>query len=74
MVRAAERPRRVPAQKAARWSSPGDYNVIPTELDVYKPERWVDDALFLPETREAYRQLRRSRLDGSLCGTSTRAR
>ena len=35
----------------------GDYNVIPTELDVYKPERWVDDALFLPETREAYRRL-----------------
>jgi exodeoxyribonuclease-3 len=35
----------------------GDYNVIPTEQDVYKPERWVDDALFLPETREAYRQL-----------------
>jgi len=35
----------------------GDYNVIPTERDVYKPERWVDDALFLPETREAYRQL-----------------
>ena len=26
----------------------GDYNVIPTELDVYKPERWMDDALFLP--------------------------
>ena len=35
----------------------GDYNVIPTERDVYKPERWVDDALFLPETREAYREL-----------------
>jgi exodeoxyribonuclease-3 len=35
----------------------GDYNVIPTELDVYKPERWVADALFLPETREAYRRL-----------------
>lgn len=35
----------------------GDYNVIPTELDACKPERWVDDALFLPETREAYRQL-----------------
>jgi exodeoxyribonuclease-3 len=35
----------------------GDYNVIPTELDAYKPERWVDDALFMPETREAYRQL-----------------
>jgi exodeoxyribonuclease-3 len=35
----------------------GDYNVIPTELDVYKPERWVDDALFRPETRAAYRKL-----------------
>jgi exodeoxyribonuclease-3 len=35
----------------------GDYNVIPTELDVYKPERWVDDALFFPESREAYRKL-----------------
>jgi exodeoxyribonuclease III len=22
----------------------GDFNVMPTELDVYKPERWVDDA------------------------------
>jgi exodeoxyribonuclease-3 len=35
----------------------GDYNVMPTELDVYKPERWVDDALFRPETRAAYRHL-----------------
>ncbi len=35
----------------------GDYNVIPTEQDAYKPERWVDDALFFPESREAYRQL-----------------
>ncbi|GAC1469231.1 MAG: exodeoxyribonuclease III [Isosphaeraceae bacterium] len=35
----------------------GDYNAIPTEMDAYKPERWVDDALFLPETREAYREL-----------------
>src|SRR6476469_478699 len=35
----------------------GDYNVMPTELDVYAPERWVDDALFRPETREAYRRL-----------------
>ena len=32
----------------------GDYNVIPTELDVYKPERWVDDALFRPEVRASY--------------------
>jgi exodeoxyribonuclease III len=35
----------------------GDYNVIPTELDVYKPERWVDDALFRAESRAAYHRL-----------------
>jgi exodeoxyribonuclease-3 len=35
----------------------GDYNVMPTELDVYKPERWVDDALFRPEVRAAFHQL-----------------
>ncbi len=35
----------------------GDYNVMPTELDVYKPERWVDDALFRPETRAAFQKL-----------------
>lgn len=35
----------------------GDYNVIPTELDAYKPERWVDDALFFPESRAAYKKL-----------------
>src|SRR6478735_7573831 len=35
----------------------GDYNVIPTDLDVYAPERWVDDALFRPEVREVYRDL-----------------
>jgi exodeoxyribonuclease-3 len=35
----------------------GDYNVMPTEIDVYKPERWVDDALFRPETRAAFKKL-----------------
>ena len=35
----------------------GDYNVMPTDLDVYKPERWVDDALFRPEVRAAYQRL-----------------
>ena len=35
----------------------GDFNVMPTELDVYKPERWLDDALFAPEVREAYAAL-----------------
>jgi exodeoxyribonuclease III len=35
----------------------GDYNVMPTEIDVYKPERWVNDALFRPETRAAFKKL-----------------
>jgi len=35
----------------------GDFNVMPTELDVYKPERWVDDALFRPEVRKAFHGL-----------------
>ena len=35
----------------------GDFNVIPTEADVYKPERWKDDALFATEARATYRRL-----------------
>jgi exodeoxyribonuclease-3 len=35
----------------------GDYNVMPTERDVYKPERWTDDALFRPEVRAAFHEL-----------------
>ena len=35
----------------------GDFNVIPTDLDVYKPERWLKDALFALEAREKYREL-----------------
>ena len=35
----------------------GDYNVIPTEQDVYKPERWVKDALFAPEARAKFARL-----------------
>ncbi len=35
----------------------GDYNVMPTNLDVYAPERWLDDALFRPEVRDAYARL-----------------
>jgi exodeoxyribonuclease III len=35
----------------------GDYNVMPTELDVYKPEKWVNDALFRKEVRAAYKKL-----------------
>lgn len=35
----------------------GDYNVMPTELDVYKPEKWVNDALFRIEVRTAFKNL-----------------
>jgi exodeoxyribonuclease III len=35
----------------------GDYNVMPTDIDVYAPERWRDDALFRPEVREAFAKL-----------------
>jgi exodeoxyribonuclease III len=35
----------------------GDYNVMPTEKDVYKPERWGNDALFRIEVREAFHSL-----------------
>ena len=35
----------------------GDYNVIPSELDVYKWQNWAKDALFSPEAREKYAEL-----------------
>lgn len=35
----------------------GDFDVMPNEMDVYKPERWTNDALFRVEVRNAYRKL-----------------
>lgn len=35
----------------------GDYNVIPMPADAKRPEAWVNDALFLPQTREKFRTL-----------------
>ncbi|KAA9008914.1 exodeoxyribonuclease III [Histidinibacterium aquaticum] len=35
----------------------GDYNVIPQPEDAAKPEKWETDALFLPQTREAFRKV-----------------
>ncbi|HET7709719.1 MAG TPA: exodeoxyribonuclease III [Sphingomicrobium sp.] len=35
----------------------GDFNVIPMDLDVYKPERWAKDALFAPAAKEKFRAL-----------------
>ncbi|MFD1694432.1 exodeoxyribonuclease III [Roseibium aestuarii] len=35
----------------------GDYNVIPEPMDAARPEAWVDDALFQPESRRNFRAL-----------------
>jgi exodeoxyribonuclease-3 len=35
----------------------GDFNVIPTPADARFPDAWVNDALFLPETRSSYRAI-----------------
>lgn len=35
----------------------GDYNVIPAAVDARNPAAWVNDALFLPQTREKFRAL-----------------
>ena len=35
----------------------GDYNVIPEPEDAKNWENWINDALFQPETRQAYRRL-----------------
>lgn len=35
----------------------GDFNVIPEPRDAAFPEKWVDDALFQPESRAAFRRI-----------------
>ena len=35
----------------------GDYNVAPTELDIYPSKSWSDNALVQPESRAAFRKL-----------------
>jgi exodeoxyribonuclease III len=35
----------------------GDYNVVPTDEDIYDPKSWRKDALLQPQTREAYQRL-----------------
>jgi len=40
-----------------RFTIAGDYNVIPRDVDCHDPRVWVNDALFQPETRAAYRAL-----------------
>lgn len=35
----------------------GDFNIIPTDRDVYVPDRWRDDALFQPVLKQTYEHL-----------------
>lgn len=35
----------------------GDFNVIPEPRDAASPEKWTEDALFLPQSREALRRI-----------------
>ena len=35
----------------------GDYNVVPSDEDIYDPRNWRRDALLKPETRERYARL-----------------
>jgi exodeoxyribonuclease-3 len=37
----------------------GDFNVVPTDFDIYNPKSWRKDALLQPESREAYARLLR---------------
>jgi exodeoxyribonuclease III len=49
------------ARMLMRYEEPfvlaGDFNVIPEPRDAARPEDWVNDALFLPQTRAKYREL-----------------
>jgi exodeoxyribonuclease-3 len=51
----------------------GDYNVIPEGIDASNPEAWVDDALFLPETRQHFRALTNLGLIDAVRATSDAA-
>jgi exodeoxyribonuclease-3 len=35
----------------------GDFNVVPTDFDIYNTRSWKKDALLQPESREAYQRL-----------------
>lgn len=37
----------------------GDFNVVPTDADIYSPASWIDNALLQPEARAAFAKLKR---------------
>ncbi|WGD31497.1 exodeoxyribonuclease III [Ancylobacter sp. WKF20] len=48
----------------------GDYNVIPEAADAAHPQAWVNDALFLPQTRASFRELLNLGLTDALRATT----
>lgn len=54
---------RLIAHAQALWDSRhpvvilGDFNVVPTDFDIYDPKSWLKDALLQPESRECYERL-----------------
>lgn len=51
----------------------GDFNVIPERRDAQDPDAWVGDALFLPATRERFRELLSLGLTDALRATTDSA-
>lgn len=51
----------------------GDFNVIPEEKDCYDPKAWIDDALFAPQSRSAFRALLNLGLYDAFRACDTRA-
>jgi len=57
MARLEERARALIAEEMPALMA-GDYNVIPEPRDARNPDAWAEDALFLPQTRAAWRRIR----------------
>jgi exodeoxyribonuclease III len=62
------------ARKLIEYEEPlvlaGDFNVIPEPRDAARPEDWVNDALFLPQTRSRFRELMALGLTDALRSTT----
>jgi len=56
MARLEQRARELLAEEMPAVMA-GDYNVIPQAEDAAHPARWAEDALFLPQSREAFHRI-----------------
>ena len=51
----------------------GDYNVIPEPMDAKRPQAWLSDALFQPESRAAFRRLLATSASRTRCAPAIRS-